>query len=228
MWYNPATCVNWTALSSKELIRACVHVGDAAAWEEFVRRFRPVIATTVMRTALRFRESSPQLIDDLVQDTYLKICANQCRILREFRAEATESIFGLLKAVAFSVAHDYFRGGFAAKRGGGRFETPLDDIENTGAGGEGLPRAEREILIREIDEQLPAASEPGTKERDRQIFWLHYRHGMTSRAIAAIPGIGLTQKGVESAIQRLTTHVRSRLAEGKTGASKGKSSGSSL
>jgi len=38
---------------------------------------------------------------------------------------------------------------------------------------------------------------------------------MTTRAIAAIPAIGLTQKGVESAIQRLTHHVRTRLAESK-------------
>jgi RNA polymerase sigma-70 factor (ECF subfamily) len=220
--------VNWRTLNSKELIRTCVNAGDAAAWEEFVRRFRPVVASTVTRTALRFGERPPQLIDDLVQETYLKICANRCRILREFQPETTESIFGLLKAVAFSVAHDHFRGEFAAKRGAGRFETPLDDIESTEAGREGLPQAEREILIREIDEHLAATSEPATRERDRQIFWLHYRHGMTSRAIASIPGIGLSQKGVESAIQRLTAHVRTRLSEGKSAVSKGKSSGSSL
>jgi RNA polymerase sigma-70 factor, ECF subfamily len=219
------TFVNWTALSSEELIRACVKAGDTAVWEEFVRRFRPVIAGTVMRTARRFGENAPQLIDDLVQDTYLKICANRCRILREFHPETADAIFGLLKTVAFSVAQDYFRGGLAAKRGAGRHDAPLDSYaESAVAGREGLPQVEREILIRQIGEHLAAAAEPATRERDRQIFWLYYRHGMTTRAIAGIPGIGLTQKGVESAIQRLTNHVRTRLAEWKPGRPEGKSS----
>jgi RNA polymerase sigma-70 factor (ECF subfamily) len=223
------TWVNWTAVSSEELIRACVKAGDTAAWEEFVRRFRPVIAGTVMRTARRFGESAPELIDDLVQDTYLKICANRCRILREFQPEAADAIFGLLKTVAFSVTQDYFRGGLAVKRGAGRRETVFDSYaESAVAGRDGLPQVEREILIRQIDEHLAAATEPATRERDRQIFWLYYRHGMTTRAIAGIPGIGLTQKGVESAIQRLTNHVRIRLAEWKLGGAEGKSSGSSL
>jgi RNA polymerase sigma-70 factor (ECF subfamily) len=206
--------VNWTALSSEELIQACVKAGDTSAWEEFVRRFRPVIAGTVMRTARRFGETEPQLIDDLAQDTYLKICANRCRILREFRPENPDSIFGLLKTVAFSVAQDRFRGELTAKRGAGRHDVPLDlFVESAVAGREGMPQVERDILIRQIDELLAAVADPVTGTRDRQIFWMYYRHGMTSRAIAAIPGLGLTQKGVESVIQRLTNYLRDRLAE---------------
>lgn len=217
--------MDWSALSSEELIRACVDTGDTGAWEEFVRRFRPVIAGTVIRTARRFGKSAPQLIDDLVQDTYLKICSNRCRILREFRSEAAEAIFGLLKTVAFSVTQDYFRGGFAVKRRSGGREVALDKyVESAMASREGSPKIEREVLMRQIDERLAAASEPATTERDRQIFWLYYRQGMTTRAIAGLPGIGLTQKGVESAIQRLTDHVRARIADWP----KGKTSGSSL
>ncbi len=220
--------MDWSALSSDALIRACVNTGDTGAWEEFVRRFRPVIAGTVMRTARGFGDCAPQLIDDLVQDTYLKICANRCRMLRDFQPEAPEAIFGLLKKVAFSVTQDYFRGGLAAKRRAGR-ETALDShAENTFASPEGVPQVERKILIHQIDEHLTAGVEPATGKRDRQIFWLYYRHGMTTRAIAGIPGIGLTQKGVESAIQRMTNHVRTRLGEWKSGKPKGKGSGSSL
>jgi hypothetical protein len=60
-----------------------------------------------------------------------------------------------------------------------------------------MPQVEREILIQQIGEHLAAAAEPATWEWDRQIFWFYYRHGMTTRAIAAIPGIGLTQRGGE-------------------------------
>jgi RNA polymerase sigma-70 factor (ECF subfamily) len=211
--------VNQSSRSSEDLIRACIDSGDEAAWGEFVRRFRAVIAATVIRTARRFGNSEPQLIDDLIQETYLKICSNRCRILREFKPQAEESIFGLVKTVAFSVTQDYFRSGLAVKRGAGGRETPLDRyIESTVAGCEGLPQAEREVLLGQIDECLAVAGEGGAPERDRQIFWLYYRHGMTSRAIAGIPRIGLTQKGVESVIQRLTNFVRQRLTEGKSSA----------
>jgi len=213
------TCVNQASRSSDELIRACIEEGNEAAWEEFVRRFRGVIAGTVVRTARRFGASDPQLIDDLVQDTYLKICANRCRVLREFQPQAEESIFGLLRTVAFSVTQDHFRGGLAAKRGAGGQEIPLDRYtESALARHEGLPPMERQILLGQIDKCLAGADEVGAGERDRQIFWLYYRHGMTSRAIAAISRIGLTQKGVESVIQRLTSFVKRRMAEGNSSA----------
>ena len=219
--------MDWSALSSNDLVRACVNTGDAGAWEEFVSRVRHVIARTVLRTARRFGDCPAQLIDDLVQETYLKLCANRCRTLREFQPDTSDAIFGLLKKVAFSVTQDHFRGGLAAKREGDRHKSALDSYaESTITGSEGLPAVERKILIDQIDEQLAACTDPDTKARDRQIFWLYYRHGMTARAIAAVPGIGLTQKGVESAIQRLTNQIRNRLALWKS--TKGKSSGSSL
>src|SRR5439155_26980905 len=112
-------------------------------------------------------------------------------------SQATDAIFGLLKTVAFSVTQDHFKVGWAVKRGAGKQEASLDHyVEGVIAGRQGLPQIEREILLREIDEYLAGAMEPAAGDRDRQIFWLYYRHGMTASAIALIPGIGLTQKGV--------------------------------
>ena len=47
-----------------------------------------------------------------------------------------------------------------------------------------------------------------TVARDRLIFWMYYRQGFTAKAIAAIPSISLTVKGVEGVIQRLTGQLR--------------------
>jgi RNA polymerase sigma-70 factor (ECF subfamily) len=221
--------VNWPSLTPEELIAACIDDGHEAAWEEFVRRFRPVIAGTVLRTASRFGDCSPQLVDDLAQETYLKLCSNRSRILREFRPQSEDSIFGLLKTVAFSVVQDHFRGGLAVKRGGGKQESALDTyMESAVAGREGLPQIERDTLLGEIDDCLAAVTEEGSRERDRQIFWLYYRHGMTARAIGAIARIGLTPKGVESVIQRLTGLIRRRLVETRLHNPQGKPSGNSL
>jgi RNA polymerase sigma-70 factor (ECF subfamily) len=223
------TLVNPAGITSGELMRACIDRGDKASWEEFVRRFRPLIAGVVSRTARRFGQYSPQLIDDLVQDTFLKLCANQCHVMRDFKPRAEESIFGLLKTMAFTVTHDHFRGSMAKMRGAGRKESALDGyVENTVAGRDGLPEVEREILLGQIDGYLASPKEPVISPRDREIFWLYYRHGMTARDIAAIAHLGLTPKGVESVIQRLTSHVRERFGQEALENPKGKPSTNSL
>ena len=52
--------------STEELVLKCVESGDAAAWEEFIRRFHPPIARVALRVARRWGACTPQLIDDLV------------------------------------------------------------------------------------------------------------------------------------------------------------------
>ena len=196
-----------------DLLRACIEGGEPA-WEEFIRRFHPVIAGTVMRCARRFRKTSPELIDHLVQETLLKICANRCQILGEFEPGSPDDIFGFLKTVAFNVTLDYFQVGMAKRRGSGLSDAALNAYaESAVAGREGSPEIEREILLRQVDEHLATAADPAMRARDRRIFWLYYLHDISARAIAAIPALGLTQKGVESVIQRLTSHVRARRGE---------------
>jgi tetratricopeptide (TPR) repeat protein len=92
--------------SVEELIRACVETGHADAWEEFMRRFHGVIASTVIRTARG--AISAAAIDQLIQDTYLKIWDNRRRVLREVQTQGQEAILGLLKTIASSVTMDYF------------------------------------------------------------------------------------------------------------------------
>ncbi len=197
--------MNWVSDSDEELVRYCLEGGNAGAWEEFVRRFHPVIAATVIRTARRFREPSRALIDDLVQDTYLKICAGRSRVLRDFKPAGPGALYGLLKVVAFSVTVDHFR-----KRRG--HEQPLDDyVMNTVAGFDSLPAREKDILLKQVDECLKAVADSERGRRDRRIFWFRHRHGMTAKEIAAIPGVELTESGVESTIKRLTDQVAARM-----------------
>jgi RNA polymerase sigma-70 factor (ECF subfamily) len=198
-------CTDPRSESILELIRACLDTGDAKAWQDFIVLTHGVVAGTVARTARRFGQASPELVADLIQEAYLRLCENRCRVLREFHSDVPEAIFGLLKTVAFSVTQDHFRAGLAAKRGSGRPDQVMDSqLERVVAGPDGLPAIERGVLLNEIDQRLRENESP----LDRRIFWLYYRQGFTTRAIAALPEIGLTQKGIESAIQRLTARVR--------------------
>ena len=61
----------------------CVNA-DVAAWEEFMRRYHRFIAGVVFRTTQKWGKASPTTMDDLIQKTYLKLCADEYRLLRAY------------------------------------------------------------------------------------------------------------------------------------------------
>jgi RNA polymerase sigma-70 factor (ECF subfamily) len=197
------------------LIRACTGIGEPEAWEEFIHRYNHVILAVVFRTACHWGEPSRSAMDDLVQETYLKLCANGGRLLREFEFRHSDSLFGFLKVVAASVVNDYFKSLNTVKRGAGMTSAGREDLESIPATNHADPLSptERGILLNEIDDLLRSRASEASHERDRTIFWLYYRQGFTARAIASIPSVGLSAKGVESTILRLTRLVRENLAE---------------
>ena len=207
--------LSFAQLSPEALIRVCIN-GQAPAWEEFMRRYHRLIAGVVFRTTQKWGESSPATIDDLIQEIYLKLCADDYRLLRAFDPKHADAIYGYLKVIAANVVHDRLKALHSEKRGGERVVGDLTTLENRSGVGEasGSKHAmEREILLREIDAHLNASLSGGTADRDRTIFWLYYRQGFTTKAIALLPAIGLTIKGVESTIFRLTKLVRRRLVD---------------
>ncbi len=207
--------MSYTSKSPGELIRACFSAGDALVWEEFIRRFHHLIAGVVLRTARHWGDASPQILDDLVQETYLKICADNCRLLRDFESRTPDAIYGFLKVVAANVVHDHFKSAHANKRGAGKDCEPIDTIEiaASSARAGSVDVVERQVLLKEIDDYLRTRELGVTGSRDRAIFWLYYRQGLTASAIAALPWIKLTTKGVESTILRLTAAVRKHLID---------------
>jgi RNA polymerase sigma-70 factor (ECF subfamily) len=210
--------MSYSSLSAEELVRACSESGNAEAWEEFVRRFRLTIGSAVRRIARRYGEQNNPVIDDLIQATYLKVCDDRCRLLRDFKSQHPNAFFGMLKVTAGNLAHDYFRRKKAIIHGGGIAEIELTEVEGfvPDSRSDGPDHMEREILLGEIDDIL----RDNATARDREIFWLHYRQGCTAKDIAAIPCYKLTTKGVESTLYRLTCYVREYLAERDPAAAK--------
>jgi RNA polymerase sigma-70 factor (ECF subfamily) len=104
------------------------------------------------------------------------------------------------------------------KRGGKVVTVALDDglTSNAAAARDGSARMQRAVLFAELDRRLRAA--PGAiSERDRAIFWLYYLQGLTAEEIADLPVAGLSAKGVESALRRVTQWLRGELKSRKPG-----------
>lgn len=199
--------MDYQTLTSEQLIEECARNSSPLAWKEFVRRFEPLISGVVARTARQWTKTSASLVDDLVQETYLKLCTEEFRRLREFQTLYEDGVYGYLKTIAYRVTVDYFKAQKAMKRGGqalsdADFETVIrttaseTDIEDT-------------ILLREMEDLVNTVA---VSDRDRLIFQYYYRQGFTAKAIAQLPGINLTEKGVESSLHRMTEQLRQYVA----------------
>jgi RNA polymerase sigma-70 factor (ECF subfamily) len=199
-------------LSLQELLLYCLETQDPDAWTELVRRTQPLIAGVVYRCVFRRIGPKLDLVDDLVQDTYLKLCANNFKALRNFNFQHDNAFFGFLKVVAANVVEDYFRKKMSQKDGSGREEKDIEEVRiPVSFRPNSLQPTEMAILMEQIDRCLAKlASEPNFV-RDYTIFRLYYRQGLTAKAISQLPNIKLGTKGVESTLLRLTRYVKACL-----------------
>jgi RNA polymerase sigma-70 factor (ECF subfamily) len=205
-------------MSIEELIRACAESNEATAWEEFVARFRRPISLSILRAAYQWGKIPQQIVDDLVQETYLKLCTNKCKLLLDFAAQHPDSVPGYIKTIAVNVAHDYFKSLHSQKRGEGETDQFQEEAEpQAHRGGFGSQGAmEHEVLLKQIDDRLHGCAAGPNQERDCLIFWFYYLQGMSAKAIAALATIKLTAKGVEAVIFRLIRCVREQLGDART------------
>jgi len=57
----------YAQLGNRELVVECLREMTTEAWEEFVRRFQPLIAGVTARVARDFGDVVPGLVDDLTR-----------------------------------------------------------------------------------------------------------------------------------------------------------------
>src|SRR5580658_172043 len=212
--------MNDARTSVNDLAKACSHSADADEWQEFVSRCVPLASLVALRTSRMWVSApSPATVDDIVQEVFLKLCEQERRILRDFEPRGEDSFLGLLRLVSSSVANDYFRRIYSTKRGGKVVTMPLGDedaqLPMDGAGP--AARMQQLALLAELDDKLRSAPET-IAERDRALFWLYYRQGYTAEEIARLSATGLTAKGVESALRRVTAWLRNEVGSKGPGA----------
>ena len=206
---------------ARDVLQRCLENGTDQAWAEFVRLFQPVVARGVYRVMRRYGSSSTSLADDLAQETYIRLCKDNFRALRDFEHRHDEAIFAYIRVIASSVAFDHFRSLSTLKRKGEVADEAA--ISNTTVSPGVI---EDSAHIRELEALLASTQ----SERDCAIFWLYYRQGFTARDISSMPQLGLSQKGVESCIFRLTQALRSTVRSARIASTpaKGKPAESAL
>jgi RNA polymerase sigma-70 factor (ECF subfamily) len=200
-------------MSLKDVVCLCAGPRDDEAWEEFLSRVGKPIRLIVTRTASLWGEHSRSVVEDLVQVTYLKLWEGGRVLLKEFAIQRPEAIVGYLKRTAANATHDYFKHGNSQLSGGDTPHVSTSDIDPEA--GEDVDGSQEKIawhiFLNEIDEHLKRCLSGPDQERDRMIFWLYFRQGMSTKEIASLPTIGLGTKGVGSVIERLKHAIRDQI-----------------
>ena len=198
------------------LARICAYSAEPSEWEEFFALLSPVVYLAARRICGVWNELESGTVGEIVQETFLKLCEEDRRILREFDDRGDDSFFKMIRVITASVGTDHFRRTRAIKRGGSNQTVPLEshasseDIADIRA----IEAVERPALMAQLDRLLMLHRDQ-VSIRDRNLFWLYYRQGMTAQAISRLPAIGLSAKGVESAIARLTRLLRETILQRK-------------
>jgi RNA polymerase sigma-70 factor (ECF subfamily) len=210
---NTLRPTRYSSLPLKDVVCLCAGPCDDEAWEEFVSRVGKPISLTIMRTASLWGEPSRSLVEDLVQGTYLKLWEDSCRLLRDFAVQHPEAILGYLKKTAVNATHDYFKHRHSQSSGGDKPHVSTSDVDPE-AGTEVHGSQDKiafGVFLNEIDEHLKCGLAGPDQERDRMIFWLYFRQGMSTKEIASLPTVGLGTKGVGSVIERLKYCIREQI-----------------
>jgi RNA polymerase sigma factor (sigma-70 family) len=214
-------------MDSIELISRCAdRPEDSGLWAEFLRRFAGKIKHFIRGTLRQSMgselhgaslsvDSQATQEADLFQNTILKLVENRCTVLKRFSGKAEDDLMAYLAVIARSVVRDHFRRLRAQKRGPWTASIISPEAsEQMGKPG-ALPRAwqnsmEQAILAKELEhvslETIRIYS--GDPGRDRLIFHLYFKDGLSTAQIAACEGVGLSKTGIEKTLNRLKDRVR--------------------
>jgi RNA polymerase sigma-70 factor (ECF subfamily) len=185
-------------LSERELIGRCSG-GEKAAWLELIGRDDPHVRRLLWR---RLRNAAD--VDDLSQEIWARLLANEGALLRGFRGD---SFRAYLARMVQSAAIDHVRRG--------RAEPGLElgaaaDVESPEPGPEAsLGRARwKAALGRALDRVSAQSASPA---RDRDLLRLHYEEGFSAAEIAET--VALPVDAVESLLRRTRERVHAAAAE---------------
>lgn len=95
--------------SIRRLLEYCLATDDETAWNEFFERIRPTAFGVVYKNVYPRVGHAPDLIQDLFQETMLKLVDKNKAALRTFEWFHEDSIYAYVKVVASRVVADHFR-----------------------------------------------------------------------------------------------------------------------
>ena len=137
------------------LLQTCLEFGSAGDWECFIKAVHPLIASTIYRRICSTQFYTPALVDDLIQDTFVKLCNDSFAALRRFRSDSPAALAVYIKVTSFRVAEDFVDRERARGNRDGYRDVGLDDVAETLAAADSVTKkTERALLLEQVDKCL--------------------------------------------------------------------------
>ena len=174
-------------------LEACIR-GDKRAWDAFVDRWAGVIHAAVQRAFQGGRGAAARAeVEDTVQDVFLRLVKNDCRLLRSYDANRA-SLSTWLTLVARSTAIDRLR------RKRPPPTVPLEPGDATQASPEARSAGGPEIPLHLLS------------ARQRLVMTLLFDEQLSVAEAAAF--IGVDEQTIRSTKHKALTRLREKLAQG--------------
>jgi RNA polymerase sigma factor (sigma-70 family) len=216
------------SLSNTKLVKLCAkEPSNQQAWTEFHARFHEHIRLTSARECCRKNLNAASLLDDLVQNVYLRLVQKNCKALWDYEGRSDNAIYKYLAVIAHSAVGEYWTRIRAQKRYAKEvsLEVPVsgfpdegepfrlsDTIRNPDPDPDDalIRESERQEIEQRLDEILPEKS----KDRDKFIFKLHFYKDFSPAQIAEQCGIPLSEKRIGNIITDIKKRLAARLRGG--------------
>lgn len=211
--------MNVKKLTNNELVNLCAqNPRNRSAWLEFYSRFDERIWLVICRECKEkgLYENTPQfhqIVQDLVQDVYVKLVEKNCKALKAFVGVSENSIFTYIGIIAKNVVRNYLIKRGAQKRPS--IKKTIDeallsqDLEYAFATVE--EEFTLEIRKEEIEHILENSIKGRDKERNKLIFNLYFYEGFSPEEIAAQFDFALSAKRIGNIISDIKQELRKEL-----------------
>jgi RNA polymerase sigma factor (sigma-70 family) len=210
--------MNWRDIPDRELIELCLK-GEEPAWQEFLRRFQPIIlgvAYNTYRSRSRDHERADEtLLEDFLHAVLDKLLASDMKALRLFNWTHENAFRAFLKVATANLVADRIRKDNAEKRDKSK-EIALDPAMPIAARAES-GNVDHKILLSQLARCLERNLEPSADQtRDIAIFLLYFGHRVTAMELSRV--YKLNVRLVENIIAKLIRVARTSDCIGRAAA----------
>lgn len=222
------TRAEYREMTNVDLVRSCVLLDDETALEEFVLRYKRFISLAVLRAycqrgGYRAYSVNLDLINDLVQDVYLKLVESTRGALQTFRGSNDAAVFAYIGRVVISVVVDHLRRNGARKRGSDVASLDavvVDDDGNETTLADRLmapgPNPEQDATVAILREEISAILERSLRgrnaARDLRIAEAYIFENCSHAEIAEQVGGEIRESGIKSSLRRTNMRLRGEIA----------------
>jgi RNA polymerase sigma-70 factor (ECF subfamily) len=175
---NPFTAVD------RQLLKRCLNK-EAGSWNDFVDRYLSLIYHVIGYTAhLRSVRVGPEDVEDIAAEVLLKIVANNYKVLRDFRGQASLATYLTVIARRIAIQELVRRQGVkdAIRQGISRIVEP--EVDDAPAAVKGIERLE------EVEKLLKRLT-----GREREIVRLYYLEGRAYEEISSATDVPVNTIG---------------------------------